>query len=81
MQYIYRGEFSKGLNSITNMGVTFEGREPAEVRDAAACNWFDGHPDYVQVVEADEAPRVPNLRPWPGAQPKKPRKKRTSAKS
>jgi hypothetical protein len=51
MKYMFRGEFSKGLNSVTNMGVTFEGREPSEVRDAAAINWFEGHHDYVAVPD------------------------------
>jgi hypothetical protein len=41
------------------MAVTFEGREPVEVTDAPAVNWFDGHPEYERVAEepAPEAPR------------------------
>lgn len=58
-QFIFRGQFSKGLNTQTIMSVTFEGREPVEVTDAPAVNWFDGHPEYERVAEepVPEAPR------------------------
>jgi hypothetical protein len=92
MRYVFYGEFSKGLDSITTMGVTFVGREPSEVSDAAAANWFDGHPDYVRVAEelAPEGPRrriIPRPLPHPldhdsdgkkgGSLPKKAKKKAT----
>ncbi len=82
MQFIFRGEFSKGLDTQTAMGVTFRGREPSEVTEAPAIDWLDGHPDYERVPEVqDEAPRVPNLRPWPGTTPKKPASKPRKAKA
>ena len=56
MKFIYRGEFSKGLDSITNMAVTFNGREPSEVTEAPAINWFNGHPDYEAVIEPVDDP-------------------------
>ncbi len=85
MQYIYRGEFSKGLDSIVSMGVTFSGREPSEVRDAAAANWFDGHPDYVRVPEEPAAEGQKRRLGMPlalvGIPPKKPApKKKAPAK-
>lgn len=51
MKFIYRGEFSKGLDALTVMAVTFTGREPSEVRDIAAINWFNGHPEYEALPE------------------------------
>lgn len=51
MKFYYRGEFSKNLNEQTAMRVTFRGREPSEVTDPAAINWFKGHPDYEAVPE------------------------------
>lgn len=69
MQFIFRGAFSKGLDSQTSMGVTFRGREPSEVTDAPAIAWLDGHPDYERVPEPPvEEPRRPKIM----AQPKKP---------
>lgn len=59
MQFIFRGQFSKGLDTQTSMGVTFRGREPSEVTDAPAIAWLDGHPEYERVPEeaVPEAPR------------------------
>ncbi len=57
MEYYYRGAFSRGLDSIVSMGVTFNGREPSEVRDEAAARWFDGHPDYVRVPDEPDNTR------------------------
>jgi hypothetical protein len=51
MQFIFRGQFSKGQDSQTSMGVTFRGREPSEVTDAPAIAWLDGHPEYERVPE------------------------------
>jgi hypothetical protein len=51
MQFIFRGEFSKGLDTQTVMGVTFRGREPSEVTDAPAISWLEGHPVYERVAE------------------------------
>jgi hypothetical protein len=61
MRYMFRGDFSQGLFTVTTMGVTFSGRTPSEVTDLAAANWFDGHPDYVRVAE-EPAPEVPRPR-------------------
>jgi len=68
MQYVFRGRFSKGLNTITALRVTFEGREPSEVTDLAAMNWFDGHPDYERVAE-EPAPERPVVRVYAGEKP------------
>jgi hypothetical protein len=54
MRFIYRGEFSKNMSEQTAMRVTFRGREPSEVTDAAAINWMTGHPDYEMVADAPE---------------------------
>jgi hypothetical protein len=62
MQFIFRGEFSKGLDEQTSMGVTFRGREPSEVTDAPAINWLDGHPEYERVPESVvEEPARPRI--------------------
>lgn len=81
MQFIYRGEFSKGLDCQTTMSVTFNGREPSDVTDAPAINWFNGHPDYEAVVPVPE-PEAPVTRRIMAAapSPKKPAKKRAKAK-
>jgi hypothetical protein len=59
MQFIYRGEFSKGLDTQTSMGVIFRGREPSEVTDVCAISWLKGHPEYEQVEEpaVEEEPK------------------------
>jgi hypothetical protein len=74
MQFIFRGQFSKGLGSQTSMGVTFRGREPSDVTDAPAITWLDGHPDYERVPEpvAEEPAR---RRIVAAPVPKKPAKK------
>ena len=46
MKVIYRGAFSKGLDTQEMFGVTFTGREPSEVREQPAINWMLGHPEY-----------------------------------
>lgn len=46
MKFIYRGTFSKGMDTEEQFGVTFKGREPSEVCEAPAINWMLGHPDY-----------------------------------
>lgn len=62
MKFIYRGVFSKGLDTQEQFGVVFKGREPSEVREQPAINWMLGHPDYeaqpeeVEVVE-EESPK------------------------
>ena len=62
MQFIFRGEFSKGLDTQTSMGVTFRGREPSEVTDVPAIAWLEGHPEYERVpepvVEEPVRPRI-----------------------
>lgn len=79
MRFIYRGEFSKGLDSQTSMGVTFRGREPSDVTDVPAINWLSGHPDYELVPEpAVEEPVRPRII---GGTPKKPAKKTRKAKA
>ena len=46
MKFIYRGEFSKGLNTQEAMGVVFTDREPSDVREVPAINWMLSHPEY-----------------------------------
>lgn len=46
MKFIYRGEFSKGLNTQEAMGVVFTDREPSDVREEPAINWMLSHPEY-----------------------------------
>lgn len=61
MKFIYRGVFSKGLDTEEQFGITFNGREPSEVREVPAINWMLGHPDYEPQAEpvevVDEAPK------------------------
>jgi hypothetical protein len=62
-KFIFRGEFSKGLDTQTQMDVTFRGREPSEVTDLAAISWLAGNSQYELVPEpvAEEPPvrRIP----------------------
>lgn len=51
MKFIYRGEFSKGLNTQEAMGVVFTDREPSDVREVPAINWMLSHPEYEMQVE------------------------------
>jgi hypothetical protein len=87
MQFIFRGQFSKGLNEQTSMGVTFRGREPSEVTDVPAIAWLEGHPEYERVPEpAVEEPRRPRImaqvpkKPAKKTAPKKPAKKKVAKK-
>lgn len=73
MRFIYRGVFSKGLDTQTSMSVTFHGREPVDVTDVAAISWLEGHPEYERV--ADEVVTEPTN------EPKKPAKKPAKAKA
>jgi hypothetical protein len=54
MEFIYRGEFSKGLNTEEQFGVVFTGREPSEVREVPAINWMLGHPHFEAQPEVTE---------------------------
>lgn len=72
-KFIYRGEFSKGLDTQTIMSVTFTGREPAEVTDAPAINWFTGHPEYEDVTEPEPDGPDP-VASYKKAKPKKAKK-------
>lgn len=51
MKFIYRGEFSKGLNTQEAMGVVFTDREPSDVREVPAINWMLSHPEYEMQAE------------------------------
>jgi hypothetical protein len=68
MKFIYRGTFSKGLDTEEQFGVTFKGRKPSEVTEVAAVSWMLGHPDYeaqaevVEAIEATEAAPVKKAR-------------------
>jgi len=73
MQFIYRGEFSKGLNTQTVMSVTFTGREPSEVTDEPAIRWFQGHPEYEDVTPPPPADPEP-VATYVKAKPKKSKK-------
>lgn len=52
MKFQYRGNYSRGENSVTLFGVTFEGDKPAEVTETPAIKWFAEHPDFAEVEEA-----------------------------
>lgn len=79
MQFIFRGQFSKGLETQTSMGVTFRGREPSEVTDAPAIAWLNGHPDYERVPEpVAEEPKRPRIVTTKPAPKKKPAKKKAA---
>lgn len=74
MKFIYRGVFSKGLDTEEQFGVVFKGREPSEVREVPAINWMLGHPDFE--AQADEV-----VEPEPVVEDKpKPAKKARKAK-
>ena len=72
MKFIYRGEYSKGLDSQTVMAVTFTGREPSEVTEAPAIKWFSEHPEYEGIPDAVDDPEP--VATYRKAAPKKARK-------
>lgn len=74
-KFIYRGEFSKGLDTQTIMSVTFTGREPCEVTDEPAIKWFSEHPEYEAVPEPPADDPEP-VRTYQKAKAKKPAKKK-----
>lgn len=75
MKFIYRGVFSKGLDTEEQFGITFTGREPSEVREVPAINWMLGHPDYEpqadEVVEPVEAAEPVEDAPKPAKKARK----------
>ncbi len=81
MKFIYRGVFSKGLDTEEQFGITFKGREPSEVVEAPAINWMLAHPDYEPqpLFTANEAPVEVDVAFEPAAKPK-PAKKARKAK-
>ena len=44
----FTGQYTGGRNSITICGVTFEGREPADVPDDSR---LIGHPEFAEVTK------------------------------
>lgn len=54
MRFQFRGKYSRGTDSLTLFGVTFEGDKPEEVTEAPAIKWFAEHPDFVEVEDAPE---------------------------
>lgn len=75
-QFIFRGQFSKGLDTQTSMGVTFVGREPSGVTDGPAINWLRGHPDYEEVPEPASAKPERQIKPERKAPAKRKRAKK-----
>ncbi|MBK6414099.1 hypothetical protein [Sphingopyxis sp.] len=71
MKFIYRGVFSKGLDTEEQFGVTFKGREPSEVAEAPAINWMLAHPDYEPQADEVEAVAVVEDKPKPAKKARK----------
>lgn len=53
MLFRFKGDYTGGRASITLFGVTFDGREPADVTDADGIRRLSNHPEFEQVGLAD----------------------------
>lgn len=62
------GKYTGGRNAITIAGVTFEGREPAEV---AADSSLLTHPEFEVVETMPEPDAAPVAAPKPRGRPRK----------
>lgn len=52
MLFRFKGDYTGKRTSITLFGVTFEGREPADVTDADGIRRLSNHPEFEQVTKA-----------------------------
>jgi hypothetical protein len=63
MLFKFTGKYTGGRESITVFGVTFQGREPADVTDEDGIRRLSGHPEFERVTKAvtpeKEAPEIP----------------------
>lgn len=51
MLFRFKGDYTGKRTSITLFGVTFEGREPADVTDADGIRRLSNHPEFEVVSE------------------------------
>lgn len=58
MLFRFKGDYTGKRTSITLFGVTFEGREPADVTDADGIRRLTTHPEFEQVTKAAAVPVV-----------------------
>ena len=74
MFFRFTGDYTGKRTSITLFGVTFEGREPADVTDADGIRRLSNHPEFEQVTKAvtpevveleDSIPEAPKKRGRP----------------
>lgn len=74
MLFRFKGDYTGKRTSITLFGVTFEGREPADVTDADGIRRLSNHPEFEQVTKAvtpevveleDSIPEAPKKRGRP----------------
>ena len=52
MLFRFKGDYTGKRTSITLFGVTFEGREPADVTDADGIRRLSNHPELEKVTKA-----------------------------
>lgn len=52
MLFRFKGDYTGKRTSITLFGVTFEGREPADVTDADGIRRLSNHPEFEKVTKA-----------------------------
>ena len=52
MLFRFKGDYTGKRTSITLFGVTFEGREPADVTDEDGIRRLSNHPEFEQVTKA-----------------------------
>ena len=52
MFFRFTGDYTGKRTSITLFGVTFEGREPADVTDADGIRRLSNHPEFEKVTKA-----------------------------
>lgn len=67
----FTGTYTGGRTSITLCGVTFTGREPAEVSGEEALRRLSTHPEFEGVTAFVAPPEIPHETPKPRGRPKK----------
>lgn len=60
MLFRFKGDYTGKRTSITLFGVTFEGREPADVTDADGIRRLSTHPEFEAVTKAVAPVAVPS---------------------
>lgn len=71
MLFRFNGDYTGKRSSITLFGVTFEGREPADVTDADGIRRLSNHPEFEAVTKpVTEIEKTPPISPVAVSKPR-----------